>query len=98
MAAGKVRVRLDGEKQKNETHGKPAPFTATLPGTPVSKAPFNSPCQLSGGTSVHVGADIYQLDHTLDSSLPCDSEPSRGRGVGCSLHKLGREQKTASEG
>lgn len=94
VAGGKVRVRLEGEEQKGETHRKPAPFAATLPGTPLLKAPFNFPLQFSGGTDGRVGADIYQLDHKLDSSLPLNPEPSRGRGVGSSLHKLGREKKT----
>lgn len=53
MAAGKVRVRLEGEKQKTETPGTPAPFAATLPGTPLLQAPFNFPLWLSGGTYGH---------------------------------------------
>ena len=98
MAAGKVRVRLEGEKQKKETHRKPVPFAARLPGTPLSKAPFNFPLRLSGGTYGHVRADIYQLDHKLDSSLPLNPEPSRGQGLGSSLLRLGREKRPLSEG
>lgn len=58
------------------------------------QAPFNFPLRLSGGTHGHFWADIYQLDHKLHSSLPLNSEPSRGWGLGSSLHKLGREKKT----
>lgn len=33
VAARKVRVPSKGEKQKKETHRRPAPFTSTLPDT-----------------------------------------------------------------
>lgn len=98
MAAGKVRVRLEGEKQKKETHRKPAPFAAGLPGTPLLKAPFNFPLRLSGGACGHVRADTYRLDHKLDSPLPLNPEPSRGQGLVSSLLKLGREKRPLSEG
>lgn len=91
-------MRPKGEKQKKETHRKPAPSATTPPGTPLLKTLLIPPLQLSGGTSVHLGADIHQLDHTLVSSLPLNSEPSGGRGVGYSLHRLGREKKERSEG
>lgn len=39
MAAGKVRVMLEGEKQKDAGR-KPGPFRATLPHAPFLKEPF----------------------------------------------------------
>lgn len=92
-------MRPKREEQKKETRRKPAPSATTPPGTPLLKTLSTPPpLQRSGGTSVHLGADIHQLDHTLVSSLPLNSEPSAGRGVGYSLHRLGREKKERSEG
>ena len=60
VAARKVRVRPKGEKQKKETHAKPAPFTSTLPGTlliPLFRFQVGHLCTL-GLTSTSLITDL----------------------------------------
>lgn len=91
MAAGNFKVRAEGEKQNEDIHREPAPFTAR-----PSPRPEHLLIPLLG---LQVGpTDTRELLSTNLILPDLNSEPRGGRGFGRSLCKLGSEMRPLSEG